>query len=44
MTYTQETLKAPSDNQSIAFCKEGRGQHQNNNMIANDLILESQSI
>lgn len=44
MTYTQETLKAASDNQSIPFRKEGRGQHPNNNMITYDLILESQSI
>lgn len=39
MTYTQKTLKAAADNQSIPFHKEGKGQHQNNNMITYDLIL-----
>lgn len=39
MTYTQKTLKAAADNQSIPFRKEGKEQHQNNNMITYDLIL-----
>lgn len=39
MTYTQKTLKAASDNQSISFLKEGKRQHQNNNKITWDLIL-----
>lgn len=32
-THTKKTFKTASDNQSIPFCKEGKGQHQNNNMI-----------
>lgn len=39
MTYTQKTLNAASDNQSISFHTEGKGQHQNNNKITWDLIL-----
>lgn len=35
----KKTLKAASDNQSIPFHKEGKGQHQNNNTITYDLIL-----
>lgn len=43
MTYTHtkkknKTLKVTSDNQSIPFRKEGKGQHQNNNKITWDLI------
>lgn len=33
-----KTLKVTSDNQSIPFRKEGKGQHQNNNKITWDLI------
>lgn len=36
----RKTLKAASDNQSTPFHKEGKGQHQNNNMITWDLILQ----
>lgn len=33
MTYTEKTLEVASDNRTIPFHKEGKEQHQNNNMI-----------
>lgn len=40
MTPTQETRKVAVDNRSIPFLEEGKEQHQNNNTMTWDLMLQ----